>query len=241
MADGRARDRGAADPVGEELEERTLASGLRPAQGAGAARRDRGRLRGAAERDRRLRRADAEERQRDRAARLELRRALQRGAGGGRARGAWPRPGCPRASVELLAGGDRDELAELATAGGPGRPGDPARRRGAEGGAEGGRDGAGDVRGGGQLPRLRPRRRRPRDGAADRLQREGPAPGRLQRGRDAAGPRATSPASSCPACSPTCATPGSSWSATSGRARPRGRGAGRRRRPTRTGTPSTSA
>ena len=40
----------------------------------------------------------------------------------------------------------------------------------------------------GQLPRLRRCRRRPGDGRPDRRQRQGPAPGRLQRGRDPARP-----------------------------------------------------
>ena len=97
--------------------------------------------------------------------------------------------GLPEGSVELLDGGDRAELAELATRRGPGGPGHPAGRRGSEGGAEVGGDGAGDVRGGGQLPRLRARGRRSGDGARGRLQRQGPAPGRLQRGRDPAGQR----------------------------------------------------
>ena len=39
-------------------------------------------------------------------------------------------------------------------------------------------------------------------------------PGRLQRGRDAAGPRRRWRVSSCPACSPTCGARASSWSAT---------------------------
>ena len=75
-------------------------------------------------------------------------------------------------------------------AGAPGplrRPDHPARRRRAEGRFEGRRDRAGDLRRRGQLPRVRGRRRRRRDGAADRLQREGAAAGRLQLGRDAAG------------------------------------------------------
>ena len=62
----------------------------------------------------------------------------------------------------------------------------PARRRGPEGRAQGRRDGAGDLRGVGQLPRLRRRERRSRRGGGDRAQRQAPAAGRLQRGRDAA-------------------------------------------------------
>ena len=133
----------------------------------------------------------------------------------GLVREAVAEAGLPEGAVELLAGGGREELERAGDRGGAGRPDHPARRRGAEGGAEGGRDGAGDVRGGGQLPRLRPRGRRPRDGAADRLQREGRSgPGSATRPRRCwSTPR--SPASSCPASSPTSTTPGSSWSATS--------------------------
>ena len=97
MAEGVRAVAALEDPVGELIEERTLASGLELREGPGAARRRRGDLRGAPERDRRLRRADAEERQRDRASRLELRRPLQRGPRrAGRARRS-ARPGCPRA------------------------------------------------------------------------------------------------------------------------------------------------
>ena len=103
-----------------------------------------------------------------------------RGGGRSRASRGVGRAARRRRSRRARRAGDR---------GGPRRPGHPARRRGAEGGAEVGRDGAGDVRGGGQLPRLRARRRRPRDGARGRVQRQGAAPGRLQRGRDAAGQR----------------------------------------------------
>ena len=76
--------------------------------------RGRRRLRGAAERDDRRRRAVPEVRQRDRAARLLLGGALERGA----RRGSPPRPprprACPRARSSLVAGGGREELAELA-------------------------------------------------------------------------------------------------------------------------------
>ena len=73
--------------------------------------------------------------------------------------------GLPEGCVSLVAGGGREELAELATQTRQRRPDHPARRRGPEGGAAGGRDRAGDLRGLGQLPRLRRRRRRPRPGA----------------------------------------------------------------------------
>ena len=74
---------------------------------------------------------------------------------------------------------------------------------------------------------------------ADRLQRQGPAPGRLQRGRDAARPRSRSPRHFLPGVLADLPRPGSSWSATSGaRAAAGDIEVGRRRR--RTGTPSTS-
>ena len=123
--------------------------------------------------------------------------------------------------------------------GGRRRPADPARRRGPEGGDQGGRDGAGDVRGGGQLPRLRPRRRRPGDGDADRGQREGAAPRRLQLGREAAARRDGRGELRAD-------DPGGAGRrrgrADRRRARPRRSPASRSRsarRPTRTGTPST--
>ena len=103
------------DPVGEELERRTIQDGLELRKLRVPLGRRRGDLRGAPERDRRLRRALPQERQRDRPARLELRRALERGA-----RRRWSARRCvdaglPEGSVELLAG-DRSELEELATA-----------------------------------------------------------------------------------------------------------------------------
>ena len=52
-------------------------------------------------------------------------------------REALAEAGLPEDAVLLLAGGGRDELAELATQEGTGRPADPARRRGAEGGDQG--------------------------------------------------------------------------------------------------------
>ena len=70
--------------------------------------------------------------------------------------------GLPEGAVRCCPAGGRDDLAELATQDGRRRSRDPARRRGPEGGAQGRRDRPGDVRGGGQLPRLRPLRRRSR-------------------------------------------------------------------------------
>ena len=85
---GRAGRRRARRPGRRGARTQNAGERPRPAQGAGAARGRRRRLRGAAERDDRLRGADDQERQRDRPARLQLRRALERGAGGGRPRGA---------------------------------------------------------------------------------------------------------------------------------------------------------
>ena len=93
----------------------------------------------------------------------------------------------PASSVSLLSGGGHEQLEELATAGGTGRPDHPAGRRGAEERAEERRQGAGHVRGRGKLPRLRASGRRSGDGGTGRLQREGAAARCLQRGRDAAG------------------------------------------------------
>src|SRR3954453_8463779 len=109
--------------------------------------------------------------------------------------------GVPGGAVSLVAGGGREGLGGLGDrgggrgagragdAGGGGRPDHPARRRGAEGGAERGRDGAGDLRGVGQLPRVRGRERRPGRGRGDRGERQDAATGRVQRGGDAAGAR----------------------------------------------------
>ena len=163
------------DPVGEVLDRADDRERRRARAGAGPDRRRRDRLRGAPERDDRRRRALPEERQRRRPARLELRRRLERRARRDLRARRSRRPGCPHGSIELIAGGGREELGELARQAGLRRPDHPARRRGPEGRAQGGRRGAGALRGRRQLPRLRARRRRPRDGAADRVQRQGPA------------------------------------------------------------------
>ena len=153
---------------------------------------------------------------------------------------ALARPGAARGGG-LAARRRRPRAARRAgDPGGPGRPDHSARRRGAEEGFEGGREGAGDVRGGGQLPRLRPRGRRSRDGAADRLQREGAAARGLQRGRDAARPRGRGAGAAAGAAA---AAGRRRRRAGRRRARPRERRArsrSARRRP-RTGTPSTTA
>ena len=129
--------------------------------------------------------------------------------------------GLPAGALGLVAGGGREELAELADPGGPRRPDHPARRRGPEEGALRGREGAGDLRRVGQLPRLRRRERRPRARGRDRPERQDAAAGRVQRGRDAARPRGRRggvPARARCARSPARA---SSCAATSGRGRSR--------------------
>ena len=182
---GRAQDRLAARS-GRRGDRRLAApQRARGAQGAGPARGRRGRLRGAPERHDRRRGAVPEVGQRDRAARLELGGALERGArrGGRRGRGR----GRAARRVAVARRGRRARGAGRAgDADGRRRPDHPPRRRGAEGGSEGRGDGAGDLRGIGQLPRVRRRERRSRGGAGDRPQRQAPAAGRLQRRRDAA-------------------------------------------------------
>ena len=68
-------------------------------------------------------------------------------------------------------------------------PGHPARRRGAQGVPPGAQQGAGHLRRRRQLSRVRRRLGGPRQGAADHRQLQVPAPGRVQRRRDAAGAR----------------------------------------------------
>ena len=237
MADGRAGDRRARRPGRRGARAQTLGQRPRPAQAAGAAGRRRRRLRGAAERDDRLRGADDQERQRDRAARLHY-AERSNGALAAIVREALAEAGLPE---DAVAAAGRRRPRGAGRAGDPGRagrPADPARRRGPEGGAEGRRDGAGDVRGGGQLPRLRARRCRPGDGAADRRQRQGAAPGRLQRGRDAARPRRVA-ARFLPAALADLRAAGVELVGDE-RARAAGRRSRGRRRPARTtGTPST--
>ena len=208
------------DPVGEVIEQRTLASGLELEQAARAARRRRRRLRGAAERDGRLRRA-----------RLKSGNAIVLRGSSSAARSnaalaavvreAVAEAGLPEGTVELLDGGERDELAELATAEGLVDLIIPRGRRGPEGGAEGGRRGAGHVRGRRATATstcTRTPTSRWRGGSPTTRRCSGPGVcnsaetllvhARRRRGVPARGARAS------------CATPGSSWSATSGRARP---------------------
>ena len=105
-----------------------------------------------------------------------------------RARRSRPH-GLPAGALALVAGGGREELAELGAQEGLVDLIIPRGGEGLKKALAGGRQGAGDLRGVRQLPRLRRRERRPRDGRGDHPQRQDAAPGRLQRGRDAARPR----------------------------------------------------
>ena len=135
------------------------------------------------------------------------------------AREAAEANGLPAGALALVAGGGREELAELA-----GQEGlvDLIIPRGGEGlkkALVGGREGAGDLRGVGQLPRLRRRERRPRRRARDRPQRQDAAAGRLQRGRDAARARRRRGRVPAGARCARCTTRASSCAATSARGR----------------------
>ena len=144
--------------------------------------------------------------------------ALQRGARRGRGRGRVVR----RTARRRGHAGRRRRARGARRAGHAdrrGRPDHPARRRGAEERAQGRRDSAGDLRGVGQLPRLRRRLGRPRAGARDHPQRQDAAARRLQRGRDAAGPRRASPRTSCRARWRCCTRPASSCASTRAPAR----------------------
>ena len=96
--------------------------------------------------------------------------------------------GVPEGAISLLAGGGREELAELAGQSGLVDLIIP-RGGGPQEGAPGGRSHPGHLRGVRQLPRLRRRDGRPRRGDGDHPQREGPEAERLQRRRDAPRPR----------------------------------------------------
>ena len=186
MADGVRAIAALPDPVGEVIDGQRLRQRPRRAQGARPARRRRRRLRGAAERHHRRRRAVPEVRQRDRAARLVVGRALQRRARARSPPRPRPRPACPTGAIALVAGGGRDELAELATQEGVvdliiprGGEGLKAALKGvatvpviyaASGNCHVYVDASADLD----------------DAPADRRQRQDPAAGRLQRGRDAA-------------------------------------------------------
>ena len=146
--------------------------------------------------------------------------------------------GLPEGAVELL-GGDRAELEAAGDRRGPGRPGDPPRRRGAQGGAEGGRDGAGDVRGGAATATSTctpTPTSRWRGGSPTTRRSTGPASATRPR-RCSSTP--TSRRSSCPRSSPSSQAAGVELVGDGRARRPRAR---RRsaRRPTPTGTPSTS-
>ena len=111
--------------------------------------------------------------------------------------GALIEADAPRWSVALL-GSDREELRQLIQMEGAARPGHPARRRVAQGLPQGARPRAGDLRRLGQQPRVRARRRRPRDGRQDHGQRQGAAPGRVQRRRDPARAQRRRPGGAAP-------------------------------------------
>ena len=114
IADGVRADRRAARSGRRGDRRRAPGERARPAQGPRPARRRRRRLRGAAERDDRRRGAVPEVGERVRAARLLVGGALQCGAGARRGPGGAG-AGLPEGSVTLVAGGGREELAELAT------------------------------------------------------------------------------------------------------------------------------
>ena len=146
--------------------------------------------------------------------------------------------GLPEGAVTLVAGGGREELAELATQTGVVDLIIPRGGEGLKNALQGRGDRAGDLRRVGQLPRLRRRLGRPRRGAGDHPQRQDPAPRRLQRRRDAARPRARPRRRSCRARWRRCTRPASSCAST----RARGRSPATCRsatRPTRTGTRSS--
>ena len=188
MAAGGPRRRGAARP---DRRRWTWAARLperpRPGAPARAAGRGRGGLRGAPERDGRRRQPLHQERQRGDPARQPAGDALQPDPG----RGADRRPDRGRGA---RAGRSRCSAPTATSCAGWCRWSGAVDLVIPRGGEElkaflhGARPGAGHLRRLGQQPRLRRRRRRPRHGGEDRGQRQGAAPGRLQRGRDA--PRA---------------------------------------------------
>ena len=128
---------------------------------------------------------------------------------------------------------------ELATQTGRRRPDHPARRRGAEGGAEGRRDRAGDLRGVGQLPRLRRRSADLERCAGDRAQRQGPAARASATRPRRCSSTPTSPTGSCRARSPRSRDAGVELHGDERARALRRRRAGRAPPPRRTGTPST--
>ena len=96
--------------------------------------------------------------------------------------------GLPEGSVSLVAGGGREELAELATQRESVDLIIPQGRGEPQAGSPGRRDGSGDLRRLGKLPHLHRQHGRSGDGAGDRSERQDPATGGLQRSRDAARP-----------------------------------------------------
>ena len=93
--------------------------------------------------------------------------------------------GVPPAAVTML-GTDRDEMLRLIQAEGKVDLVIPRGRRGPQGLPAAERPRAGHLRGVGQLPRVRGCRRRPRRRPGHRRERQGAAPGRVQRLRDPA-------------------------------------------------------
>ena len=115
------------------------------------------------------------------------------------------RAGLPEACVQIAPNADRAYVAAMLAARRAARPDHSARRQVAGGAraARGARAGARACRG--ALPHLRPRRRRPGDGAAHRRQRQDAPHRHLRRHRDAADRRAPSRRRCCRRSSPTCA------------------------------------
>ena len=112
--------------------------------------------------------------------------------------GAAMEAGLPGESIQFVADKDRGVARRSAANEGPGRPGDPPGRRGAQGLPARALQGAGHLRGGRQLPRVRRRDGRSQAGAGHHRQRQVPAAGSVQRRRDAAGASRRLPRSSCP-------------------------------------------
>ena len=139
------------------------------------------------------------------------------------AREAAEGAGLPAGCLALVAGGGREELAELAAQEGVV---DLIIPRGGEG-LKKALSAVARVpviyAASGQLPRLRRRVGRPRDGRADHRQRQGPAARRVQRRGDAARPRIRGATSSCRARRPRCAP--RAWSCAATRAPSRSTGA----------------
>ena len=131
--------------------------------------------------------------------------------------------------VQLVPGDSHDSVKAADAGPRAGRRADPARRRRPDPQRRRGVDGAGDRDRRRQLPRLRRRGGRPRQGAGDRAQRQDPAHQRLQRRRVAAGARRRRRRLPAAASWPPCRTPGSPSTATTAFAAYDGVVAGHRR------------